>query len=81
MYAPSSLTETPVLWEAIKTVVDQKGDMFLCVAGDFNSIRNSCERVGRGLTNNTRDIAEFVDFIVQSNLIDLPPCWEVFHMV
>ncbi|KAL8555514.1 hypothetical protein ACS0TY_003357 [Phlomoides rotata] len=44
----------------------------ICVVGDFNSIRETNERVGRGAEVNHRDISLFDDFISSSGLFDLP---------
>ncbi|KAL8557753.1 hypothetical protein ACS0TY_005021 [Phlomoides rotata] len=44
----------------------------ICVVGDFNAIRSSEERVGRGEVGDTRDMAKFDELIPQCNLVDMP---------
>ncbi|KAL8477025.1 hypothetical protein ACS0TY_029364 [Phlomoides rotata] len=72
VYAPCSIPEKEQLWEAINIVVEQYNDRKLCVVGDFNSIREVNERVGRREEVNHRDINLFEDFISLSGLIELP---------
>ncbi|KAL8543610.1 hypothetical protein ACS0TY_004253 [Phlomoides rotata] len=72
IYAPCSTLEKEHLWETIKLVVEQYDDRNICLVGDFNSIRDANERVGRREEVNVRDIKLFEDFISSSGLIDLP---------
>lgn len=72
VYAPCSFPEKCELWDAIKRVIEQNLDACISIVGDFNSIRNEHERVGRGERVDSRDIDCFDEFILQSNLIDLP---------
>lgn len=43
-----------------------------CLAGDFNSVRNSDERKGVSSQQVTREMKEFDDFIENMGLNDLP---------
>ncbi|KAL8478510.1 hypothetical protein ACS0TY_030414 [Phlomoides rotata] len=45
---------------------------FVCVVGDFNSIRKEGERIGKNSTGDRRDIIVFDYFVTQSTLIELP---------
>ncbi|KAL8547386.1 hypothetical protein ACS0TY_006928 [Phlomoides rotata] len=47
VYAPCSIPEKQLLWEAINIVVEQSNDRKICVVGDFNSIREANKRVVR----------------------------------
>ncbi|KAL8498535.1 hypothetical protein ACS0TY_021749 [Phlomoides rotata] len=53
-------------------VIDQNRDKLICLAGDFNAVRNEVERVGRSGFTNKREMEDFDKFIRDSNLIDLP---------
>ncbi|KAL8497810.1 hypothetical protein ACS0TY_021229 [Phlomoides rotata] len=72
VYAPCSHAEKKGLWDTIRLVIDQYREACICVVGDFNAIRYPEERVGRGETGDTRDMAIFYDFISQCNLVDMP---------
>ncbi|KAL8479964.1 hypothetical protein ACS0TY_026780 [Phlomoides rotata] len=72
VYAPCILSKKIVLWDEIKLVVEQFGDICVCVVGDFNSVRKEGERIGKNGTGDRRDISLFDDFITQSCLIELP---------
>lgn len=60
------------LWDRLALVIDQLGDVSICILGDFNSIRTSNERVGRSDNWGRSHIRKFDDFITDSTLIDLP---------
>lgn len=72
VYTPGSLSDKLLLWDSINLIIEQYDDACICVLADFNSITNSNERVGRGITIDHRDIRAFNDFITNSSLIDLP---------
>lgn len=59
------------LWDQIRILAEQCIGEYLCVVGDFNSIRAEEERVGRGNNWDMNDIQSFNDFIANSNLLDL----------
>ncbi|KAL8493332.1 hypothetical protein ACS0TY_024521 [Phlomoides rotata] len=48
VYAPCNTTEKVQLWEILQVVTEQYEEYRICVAGDFNSIREENERIGRG---------------------------------
>lgn len=56
----------------IEKSVSPNDDCCLCVAGDFNSIRASGERVGQGSSVHSNDITAFDGFIRESSLLDMP---------
>ncbi|KAL8480705.1 hypothetical protein ACS0TY_027301 [Phlomoides rotata] len=72
VYAPCNSTEKAQLWDIIISVTEQYEDYRICVAGDFNSIREESERIGRGEEVDRRDIRSFDSFICASGLLDLP---------
>ncbi|KAL8541409.1 hypothetical protein ACS0TY_002610 [Phlomoides rotata] len=71
VYAPCDHTEKALLWEMINLIIEQNVEAKVCVAGDFNSIREEGERCGKGVVIDRRDIKLFDDFILTSGLIDL----------
>ncbi|KAL8520542.1 hypothetical protein ACS0TY_011171 [Phlomoides rotata] len=72
VYAPCSFLEKEQLWEAIKTVVEQYDERKICMVGDFNSIREETERIGRRVDIDHRNINLYEDFISSSGLMELP---------
>ncbi|XP_057803588.1 uncharacterized protein LOC131018916 [Salvia miltiorrhiza] len=72
IYAPQSFSDGVVLWDQISLVVEQNKDLCVCVVGDFNSIRNGSERVGRGSQFQFTDVQSFDSFIRNNNLVELP---------
>lgn len=60
------------MWDRISTVILQCRGDFICVVGDYNSIRSLGERRGRSEAQNRRDINKFDGFIRGSNLLDMP---------
>lgn len=52
-------------------MIEQNEGMCICVAFDFNSIREIHERVGSGSSVDNQDILVFDNFINQSGLVDL----------
>lgn len=49
--------------------IQQNRDCYICLAGDFNYIREINERVGRSENINLRDIEVFDEFIREVGLI------------
>lgn len=49
----------------------QYWENYLCVLGDFNSIRDEGERKGRGQSEDLNDMGRCNSFIVDSNLTEL----------
>lgn len=71
VYTPNISSLRWVLWDQIGTLVGQCRDDYLCIAGDFNSIRAESERVGRSESWDGNDISRFNNFIEFNNLVDL----------
>ncbi|KAL8508002.1 hypothetical protein ACS0TY_018528 [Phlomoides rotata] len=71
VYAPCSVREKATLWDMIKLIGEWNDDDCVCVVGDFNSIRNPHERVGRSVVADNKDISSFDEFTMQSRLLDL----------
>ncbi|KAL8478208.1 hypothetical protein ACS0TY_030195 [Phlomoides rotata] len=57
VYAPCKLSAKAQLWDAILIVLEQNQDIRICVVGDFNSIREESERIGRSSTASRNTIA------------------------
>ncbi|KAL8457740.1 hypothetical protein ACS0TY_035560 [Phlomoides rotata] len=72
VYAPCLVAEKEVLWDTIKLVIEQNEEARICVVGDFNSIREVDERIGRGGEVDRKDIQIFANFISTSGLMELP---------
>ncbi|KAL8511368.1 hypothetical protein ACS0TY_017963 [Phlomoides rotata] len=72
IYAPCNPRDKKELWGILNMVIDQNRDKLICLAGDFNAVRNEVERVGRSGCTNKREMEDFDKFIRDSNLIDLP---------
>lgn len=68
VYARNSSSLRLELWDKISILVDQYKEDYLCVVGDFNSIRIEQERVGRSATLDRGDMKAFNNFIEHSNL-------------
>lgn len=71
IYAPNYATSRYELWDQLSTLIEQRKEDYLCIVGDFNSIRFGSERCGRGSYWNRGDIANFNNFILDNNLVDL----------
>ncbi|KAL8511126.1 hypothetical protein ACS0TY_017811 [Phlomoides rotata] len=63
IYVPCTLSEKIDLCDRVCTIVNQNQSACICIIGDFNSIRSSHERDGRGMQANLRDMQVFSDFI------------------
>lgn len=71
VYAPNTPSLRHDLWDKISIVVDQFKENYLCVVGDFNSIRVENERVGQNASWDRNDMEIFDNFITNGNLLDL----------
>lgn len=49
-----------------------------CIRGDFNSIRNKKERIGRNNVTRTTDMNDFNEFIEVMELVNVPSLGERF---
>ncbi|GKU89877.1 hypothetical protein SLEP1_g3954 [Rubroshorea leprosula] len=69
VYGPCNLVGRRQLWTELKTLItSMKGNW--CVMGDFNTTKNSQERIGR--TRVSRSMWDFANFIHESGLVDIP---------
>lgn len=73
IYAPCNSSSKLELWEHLKVEIQQNRDCCICLAGDFNAIKEINERVGQSENINLSDIRAFDEFIREVELIDLPP--------
>ncbi|XP_057808469.1 uncharacterized protein LOC131022945 [Salvia miltiorrhiza] len=71
VYAPMGTTEKESLWDTLQLIALQNKDSCLCFLGDFNAVRDSGERVGKGAVFNQADARSFDAFIRQSNLLEI----------
>ncbi|KAL8456316.1 hypothetical protein ACS0TY_034507 [Phlomoides rotata] len=71
VYAPCTAAEKEQLWDVIKIIVEQNEEVRTCVVGDFNSIREVHEKVGKRGEVDQRDIRRFSEFISSSKLMEL----------
>ncbi|MCH80823.1 DUF4283 domain protein, partial [Trifolium medium] len=72
VYAPCDARRKRVLWLDLKDIIFPKRENRWCIMGDFNAVRDESER--RGTSENSRrdEIEVFDEFILESELIDLP---------
>ncbi|XP_057808416.1 uncharacterized protein LOC131022889 [Salvia miltiorrhiza] len=63
--------EREQLWDRLESVVRQNKDLCVCIGGDFNSIRNRSERVGRGIQFSARDVQMFDHFVRRCGLEEI----------
>jgi len=78
VYAPCELAAKKMLWERLLLSVINNSDCYICVCGDFNSIRSIEERKGRVVAFRQSDADVFNKFIHDSFLLDLPICGRLF---
>ncbi|XP_057418965.1 uncharacterized protein LOC130713191 [Lotus japonicus] len=74
VYAPCNATDKRRLWMEINQWADRTNSSCLCVAGDFNAIRNSEERQGsaNGVSQCRREMDDFNQFIYDLQLVEPP---------
>jgi len=78
IYAPCDLATKSVIWARLTPLIVSNNDVCLCVCGDFNSVRDSDERKGRGTMFRQVDADVFNKFINDGSLVDLPICGRLF---
>jgi hypothetical protein len=78
LYAPCDVMGKTALWESLVPLVSNNSDDCFCVCGDFNSVRSSDEKKGRGSTFRQVEADHFNRFIEDCSLIDLPICGRLF---
>ncbi|KAL8547280.1 hypothetical protein ACS0TY_006850 [Phlomoides rotata] len=71
VYAPNTAILRWEIWDYIQSVVGQYNEDRVCIMGDFNSIRDTGERVGRAATWDIADINRFNNFIQGSDLTEI----------
>lgn len=71
VYSPNSPALRSELWDQLASMVDQLHDSYLCIIGDFNTIRSTQERRGLSDNGNRSDILNFNNFIDGCNLVDI----------
>lgn len=59
-------------------IVEQFDEGILCIAEDFNLVREAGERSDSGSGINSKDIVEFNHFLNQCGLLDFPLCGRKF---
>lgn len=60
------------MWSKIEILMGQDLSAKWCLVRDWNAVRNSMERKGRGTTYPQSEIRAFDEFIEKNDLIDLP---------
>ncbi|XP_057811329.1 uncharacterized protein LOC131025551 [Salvia miltiorrhiza] len=71
VYAPAGAGEKAILWDLIKTIVEQNEDRCVCVMGDFNAVRKQEERAGEGDSFGAAEARNFDRFIRDSGLSEI----------
>jgi len=66
------------LWERLTAIVLNNSNNCVRVFGDFNYVRSSDKRKGKGMVFRLQDADLFNKFIADSMLIDLPICGRLF---
>ncbi|KAL8488581.1 hypothetical protein ACS0TY_024749 [Phlomoides rotata] len=59
VYAPNIACQRWELWDMIQSVLEQYNNDCVGIIGDFNSIREDSERIGRAIREDARDIRKF----------------------
>src|SRR4051812_18423957 len=72
VYSPCIMIKKVELWKKLLELKEAFKDGDWIVGGDFNAIKNSRERKGRGLYVNNREMELFSEFIDKSELVDIP---------
>ncbi|XP_057811408.1 uncharacterized protein LOC131025629 [Salvia miltiorrhiza] len=71
VYAPAGAGEKAILWDLIKTIVEQNEDRSVCVMGDFNAVQKREERAGNGDSFGAAEARNFDRFICDSGLSEI----------
>jgi len=78
VYTPCDTAAKQILWDQLTSLLLVDSDASICVCGDFNSVRSSKERNGKGTVFWQSDADFFNKFIDVCLLIDLPICGRLF---
>ncbi|KAL8497360.1 hypothetical protein ACS0TY_020881 [Phlomoides rotata] len=71
VYAPNSASQRKVLWETIQALVWQNGTEVIGIIGDFNTIREEGDRVGRSNHWDRNEMDRFNNFIEGCDLSEI----------
>ncbi|KAL8481726.1 hypothetical protein ACS0TY_028027 [Phlomoides rotata] len=71
VYAPNSVALRGELWEILQELVKQASTACVCIVGDFNSIGEENERVGRAMSCDRNEMTRFNNFIEGSDLVEI----------
>ncbi|PNX67081.1 cysteine-rich receptor-like protein kinase, partial [Trifolium pratense] len=72
VYAPCEARRKRALWLDLKELILSQREYRWCIMGDFNAIRDEAERRGSSENSRRDEINDFDEFILESDLIDLP---------
>ncbi|XP_058783292.1 uncharacterized protein LOC131657968 [Vicia villosa] len=72
VYSSCDLNKKKELWNALLLRKNNYVDGEWVIGGDFNSIKNHSERKGRTDRERSEDSKAFVNFIIDSKLLDIP---------
>ncbi|XP_058759359.1 uncharacterized protein LOC131632631 [Vicia villosa] len=72
IYSPCDLSRKKILWNDLLACKESFKDGEWIMGGDFNAIKNCGERKGRGVVVNHRESNLFSEFILKSELVDIP---------
>ncbi|XP_058766319.1 uncharacterized protein LOC131639895 [Vicia villosa] len=72
IYSACSIALTRELWKELLLLLGKFNDGEWIIAGDFNALKSTNERVGSSSDNNARQRKEFENFIDNSGLVDVP---------
>ncbi|KAL8472644.1 hypothetical protein ACS0TY_029740 [Phlomoides rotata] len=71
VYMPCIRTRRYEIFDEWNNIYPLYEDYILCFAGDFNTVRTSCERKGRGMATSFQECDKFNDFISTCGLEEL----------
>ncbi|KAL8487237.1 hypothetical protein ACS0TY_023782 [Phlomoides rotata] len=72
IHAPNTARQKWELWDSLSALAEQCKNECFGVIGDINAIKDPSERVGKGLTEDKKDMDKFGDFIEESQLWEMP---------
>ncbi|KAL8550515.1 hypothetical protein ACS0TY_009078 [Phlomoides rotata] len=71
VHAPNNIRQRWELWDTLSALADQCKNEYFGIIGNFNSIKEPSERVGKGATGDKKDISKFGEFIEESQLSEM----------
>ncbi|XP_058741724.1 uncharacterized protein LOC131614112 [Vicia villosa] len=72
VYSPCSLCDKRDVWTQLLHLKQNYIDVEWIIDGDFNAVKTRSERVGRGVGRSNVEWREFLKFIEESGLVDVP---------